>query len=287
MYDETVRQSDASGKNFCKVLSDKGVLPGIKLDKGAVPIMGTDGETATQGLDGLTERCKEYYGMGCRFAKWRGILKIGDGQPTQNAVLENTWSLARYASICQMNGLVPIVEPEILADGKHTIETCQAVWERVWSVQIKALIDQNVMLEGILLKPNMVTSGLDCPQRAEDTVEKVAAATQEAIQRRIPPAIPGILFLSGGQSEVDATKHLNAMNKLDGRPWALSFSYGRALQNSCVKTWAGKAENVAKAQEALIIRAQANSEATVGKYEKDSKDIAGANEGLIVKNYVY
>jgi len=139
--------------------------------------MGTEGETATQGLDGLTERCKEYYGMGIRFAKWRGILKIGDGQPSQTAVLENTWSLARYASICQANGLVPIVEPEILADGKHTIETCQAVWERVWAVQIKALVDQNVILEGILLKPNMVTSGLDCPARAEDTVEKVAAAT--------------------------------------------------------------------------------------------------------------
>jgi len=177
MYDETVRQNDAAGVNFCKVLSDKGILPGIKVDKGAVPIMGTEGETATQGLDGLTERCKEYYGFGCRFAKWRGILKIGDGQPTENAVLENTWSLARYASICQMNGLVPIVEPEILADGKHSIETCQAVWERVWSVQIKALIEQNVILEGILLKPNMVTSGLDCPARAEDTVEKVAAAT--------------------------------------------------------------------------------------------------------------
>lgn len=287
MYDETVRQNDASGKNFCQVLNDKGILPGIKVDKGAVPIMGTDGETATQGLDGLTERCKEYYGMGIRFAKWRGILKIGDGQPSQTAVLENTWSLARYASICQANGLVPIVEPEILADGKHTIETCQAVWERVWAVQIKALVDQNVLLEGILLKPNMVTSGLDCPARAEDTVEKVAAATQEAMRRRIPPAIPGIMFLSGGQSEVEATKHLNAMNKLDGRPWALSFSYGRALQNSCVKTWSGKDENVTGAQEALIIRAQANSEATVGKYEKDSKDIAGANEGLIVKNYVY
>lgn len=287
MYDETVRQNDASGKNFCKVLSDKGILPGIKVDKGAVPIMGTEGETATQGLDGLTERCKEYYGMGIRFAKWRGILKIGDGQPSQTAVLENTWSLARYASICQANGLVPIVEPEILADGKHTIETCQAVWERVWAVQIKALVDQNVILEGILLKPNMVTSGLDCPARAEDTVEKVAQATQEAMRRRIPPAIPGIMFLSGGQSEVEATKHLNAMNKLDGRPWALSFSYGRALQNSCVKTWSGKDENVTGAQEALIIRAQANSEATVGKYEKDSKDIAGANEGLIVKNYVY
>lgn len=287
MYDETVRQNDASGKNFCQVLNDKGILPGIKVDKGAVPIMGTEGETATQGLDGLTERCKEYYGMGIRFAKWRGILKIGDGQPSQTAVLENTWSLARYASICQANGLVPIVEPEILADGKHTIETCQAVWERVWAVQIKALVDQNVILEGILLKPNMVTSGLDCPARAEDTVEKVAAATQEAMRRRIPPAIPGIMFLSGGQSEVEATKHLNAMNKLDGRPWALSFSYGRALQNSCVKTWSGKDENVTGAQEALIIRAQANSEATVGKYEKDSKDIAGANEGLIVKNYVY
>lgn len=196
LYDETINQNSSCGVNFCKLLSDKGILPGIKLDKGVVPIMGTNAETATQGLDGLAVRCKEYYDKGCRFAKWRAVLKIGDCLPSDVAIAENTWGLARYASICQDNGLVPIVEPEILADGNHDIAVCQKVFERVWAAQVKALKDNHVMLEGCLIKPNMVTPGLDHPTRETVSAEEMASRTVCALLRTIPPALPGITVIS-------------------------------------------------------------------------------------------
>jgi len=286
LYDETARQSSSDGKNFCELLTSRGILPGIKVDKGAKPIMGTDNETSTQGLDDLDKRCAEYYKMGIRFAKWRAILRIGNDQPSQASILENTWTLARYASICQQNGLVPIVEPEILSDGDHDIVKCQAVMERVWATQIKALNDCNVMLEGALLKPNMVTHGLTHPERDSCAAKVIAARTLCALLRTIPPAIPGIMFLSGGQSEGQATNNLNEMNRSEGnRPWNISFSYGRALQNTCIKTWNGSDDNIKAAHDALILRAKANSEATKGKYVSENDKDAG--ESLVVENYVY
>lgn len=205
LYDETCRQNSSEGKNFCTLLTERGILPGIKLDKGSVVIGGTNAETATQGLDGLAIRCKEYYDMGCRFAKWRAIIKIGDNLPSEVAVADNTWVLARYASICQDNGLVPIVEPEILADGAHDINKCMQVFERVWAAQVKALKDNNVMLEGALIKPNMVTHGLDHPERETCSPTEIANRTVCALLRCIPAALPGVTFLSGGQSELQAT----------------------------------------------------------------------------------
>lgn len=228
--------------------------------------------------------CKKFYALGCRFAKWRAVLKIGDGCPTELSIQENAWGLARYASICQENGLVPIVEPEILGDGDHSIEVCQKVTERVLSAVFKALQDQNVFFEGCLLKPNMVTPGTKAPKVS---CNEIAARTVTALSRTVVPALVGVVFLSGGQSEEEASQNLNAMNKLDGvrRPWFLSFSYGRALQNTCVKTWAGKDENVDAAQKALIVRASANSQAQLGKYL--GSDDKSANESLVIENYKY
>jgi len=248
-----------------KILQDAGVLPGIKVDKGVVPI-NSHGETATQGLDGLADRCKKYYEAGARFTKWRAVLKIStaDNLPSNHAIHETAHTLARYASICQANKLVPIVEPEILTDGAHDIETSAAVTERVLAAVFKALADQDVLLEGCLLKPNMVTPGQDCPKRASP--QDVAYYTVRSLQRTVPPALVGITFLSGGQSEEDASLNLNAMNAMPGkerRPWALTFSYGRALQATAIKTWAGKAEKYDEASKAFAKRAQANSEAQV------------------------
>lgn len=286
LFDETARGSMSNGTNFCDHLTSRGILPGIKVDKGAKPIMGTNGETSTQGLDDLDVRCKEYYKMGIRFAKWRGILKVGAEFPSQAAMLENTWSLARYASICQANGLVPIVEPEMLSDGEHDIARCQTVFEMVWACQIKALNDCNVLLEGCLLKPNMVTHGQSHPEREGFSSKTIAARTLCALLRTIPPAIPGIMFLSGGQSEGEATNNLNEMNRLENNgPWGLSFSYGRALQNTCIKTWNGSDDNKKAAQDALLLRAKANSDAQLGKYVSGNDKDAG--ESLVVKNYVY
>ena len=244
MYEETLDQQTKDGMNFCELLKSKGVIPGIKVDKGIVPIAGTDGETATTGIDGLGDRCKKYYEKGCRFAKWRAVLKIGKGMPSAIGIAENAHNLARYASICQENGLVPIVEPEILADGAHDIETCAEASEKVFGAVMKALIDQKVLIEGCLLKPNMVTPGSDCPDRKSPG--EIAWYTVRTLARTIVPALPGIMFLSGGQSEEEASLHLSAMNKLEGvvKPWALSFSYGRALQSSCLKAWQGKPENL-------------------------------------------
>ncbi|KAB2098173.1 hypothetical protein ERO13_A01G208900v2 [Gossypium hirsutum] len=284
-FEETLYQKTASGKLFVDVLKESGVLPGIKVDTGTVVLNGTNDETFTQGLDGLAQRCQKYYEAGARFAKWRAVLKIGTIEPTELAIQENANGLAMYSAICQQCGLVPIVEPEILVDGPHDINKCAAVTERVLAACYKALNDHHVMLEGTLLKPNMVTPGSDSPKVAP---EVIAEHTVRALQRTVPPAVPAVVFLSGGQSEEEATVNLNAMNKLKTKkPWSLSFSFGRALQQSTLKAWGGKAENVAKAQEAFLVRCKANSEATLGTYKGDAKLGEGAAESLHVKDYKY
>jgi len=286
MYEETLDQKTKDGKPFMEILKEKGVIPGIKVDKGTVVIGGTDGETATTGIDGLDKRCADYYKKGCRFAKWRAVLKIGHGMPSCVSIAENAFNLARYAVICQDNGLCPIVEPEVLSDGSHTIEECAKASEKVFGAVMKALLDQGVILEGMLLKPNMITQGSECKDKKSP--KEIAWYTARTLSRTMVPAIPGIVFLSGGQSEEEATQNLNAMNQLTGipKPWALSFSYGRALQASCIKTWEGKAENVKKAQDVFLARAKANSEATMGKYAGGAGG-EGASESLHVKSYVY
>lgn len=284
MFEETLYQKSASGKPFVEILSEAGVIVGIKVDKGVVDIAGTDGETTTQGLDGLGARCAEYYKAGARFAKWRAVLKIGAHEPSELSMQLNAQGLARYAIICQENGLVPIVEPEILTDGAHTVEKCAEVSERVMAACIKALNEQKVLLEGILLKPNMVTPGSEGPKADNLTIARFTVRT---LQRTVPPAIPGITFLSGGQSEEEATLNLNAINALDTKkPWALSFSFGRALQKSTIGAWAGKEENVKKAQEVFLGRAKANGEASLGKYAGGAGGGA-ASESLFVKGYAY
>jgi fructose-bisphosphate aldolase class I len=231
LYEETLFQKTDHGVSFVELLQKKGIIPGIKVDCGTVNLAGTNGETTTQGLDGLADRCKKYKNAGAHFAKWRCTLKIGLHEPSTLAIMENANVLARYATICQQNGLVPIVEPEILPDGDHDLETCQLVTERVLAAVYKALSDHHVFLEGTLLKPNMVTAGHSCAKKY--TPEQNAFATVTALRRTVPSAVPGIVFLSGGQSEEEATVNLNAINRVPGqRPWALSFSYGRALQQS-------------------------------------------------------
>ncbi|KAJ1431772.1 Fructose-bisphosphate aldolase, class-I [Sesbania bispinosa] len=285
LFEETLYQSTAAGKPFVDVLKEGGVLPGIKVDKGTVELAGTNGETTTQGLDGLGQRCQKYYEAGARFAKWRAVLKIGPTEPSELAIHENAYGLARYAAICQENGLVPIVEPEILVDGPHDIHKCAAVTERVLAACYKALNDHHVLLEGTLLKPNMVTPGSDSPKVAP---EVVAEHTVRALLRTVPAAVPAVVFLSGGQSEEEASLNLNAINQVKGKkPWSLSFSFGRALQQSTLKAWAGKEENVKKAQEALLTRAKANSEATLGTYKGSAQLGEGAAESLHVKDYKY
>ncbi|KAL9444764.1 hypothetical protein AB3S75_017864 [Citrus x aurantiifolia] len=284
LFEETLYQKTSDGKPFVEVLQENNVIPGIKVDKGTVEIAGTNGETTTQGFDSLGARCQQYYKAGARFAKWRAVLKIGPTEPSELSIQQNAQGLARYAIICQENGLVPIVEPEVLTDGSHDIKTCAAVTETVLAAVYKALNDHHVLLEGTLLKPNMVAPGSDSPKVA---AEVIAEYTVTALRRTVPPAVPGIVFLSGGQSEEEATVNLNAMNKLEVlKPWTLSFSFGRALQQSTLKIWGGKKENVAKAQDAFSVRCKANSEATLGKYTGDS---AGglASESLYVKGYKY
>lgn len=264
LYDETIRQGARDGRSFVKILGDQNILPGIKVDTGAKKLAGSPSEKVTEGLDGLRERLAEYVKLGAKFTKWRAVITIGDGIPTANCIGVNAHALARYAALAQEAGLVPIVEPEVLMDGKHTIETCREVTEATLQRVFDVLIDQGVALEGMVLKPNMVISAMDCPQQA--SVEQVAEWTVKTLKRRVPAAVPGIAFLSGGQSEEVATAHLNAMNAHGPLPWHLSFSYGRALQHSALAAWAGKAENVAKAQATLAHRARMNGVATVGGY---------------------
>jgi len=282
MYEETVDQSSAGGQNFVELLRSRGIETGIKLDKGIVPIMGTDGETATQGLDGLDARAASFYAKGCRFAKWRAVLKIGDNLPSMMAIRETAHTLARYGSICQANGLVPIIEPEILTDGAHDIDTCARVSELVLRTVMQAMLDQGLIIEGTLLKPNMVTPGAGC---ATATPEHIAWCTVRTLSRSIVPALPGVVFLSGGQSEEAASVNLNAMNKLENiqKPWALTFSYGRALQQSVLKAWKGSPDNVAAAQAALLERARANGAAAKGEYAGGSGDTSST----YVANYSY
>ncbi|KAI8923569.1 fructose-bisphosphate aldolase [Entophlyctis helioformis] len=285
LFEETLFQKTASGKPFADVLREAGIIVGIKVDKGTAVLSGTNDETTTTGLDGLDERCKKYYAAGARFAKWRSVLKIGQGMPSQLSIIENANVLARYASICQANGLVPIVEPEILMDGDHDLDTAVEATQNVLAAVYKALSDHKIFLEGTLLKPNMVCPGQDC--KTKYTPVDIARATITVLRRTVPAAVPGITFLSGGQSEEEATVHLNEMNRVpEIRPWSVTFSYGRALQATVLKVWAGKAENVAAAQKALLVRAKANSEASVGKYKGDAAD-ANATASLYVKDYKY
>ncbi|XP_011916371.1 PREDICTED: fructose-bisphosphate aldolase A [Cercocebus atys] len=257
-----------------------------QVDKGVVPLAGTNGETTTQGLDGLSERCAQYKKDGADFAKWRCVLKIGEHTPSALAIMENANVLARYASICQQNGIVPIVEPEILPDGDHDLKRCQYVTEKVLAAVYKALSDHHIYLEGTLLKPNMVTPGHACTQKFSH--EEIAMATVTALRRTVPPAVTGITFLSGGQSEEEASINLNAINKCPLlKPWALTFSYGRALQASALKAWGGKKENLKAAQEEYVKRALANSLACQGKYTPSGHAGAAASESLFVSNHAY
>jgi fructose-bisphosphate aldolase class I len=264
LFDETIRQHSDDGTPFPKLLAEKGILPGIKVDKGAKALPGAPGEKVTEGLDGLRERLVEYRDLGARFTKWRAVITIGDGIPSDNCLDVNAHALARYAALCVEGGLVPIVEPEVLMDGAHDIERCYEVTERTLRKVFTALYEQRVRLEEIILKPNMVLSGKDCPQQAD--VRQVAEATLSCFRQAVPAALPGIVFLSGGQSDVEATAHLSEMNRIGGGPWELSFSYGRALQAPPLRAWAGKAENLAAGQKAYLHRAKCNGAARSGSY---------------------
>jgi len=270
MYDETIRQSTINNDDisFSKFLSDLGVVPGIKVDMGAKPLSCFDKEFITEGLDGLRDRLSEYYNLGARFAKWRAVITISETTPTFASIDSNAHALARYASLCQEANIVPIVEPEILMDGSHSIDTSFDVTTEVLSSVFDALSNLDVYLEGIILKPNMVLSGYDSKDQA--TVEEVADASITCYQRTVPAAVPGIMFLSGGQSDILATERLNQMNTLEtSKPWELSFSYGRALQTAAINAWNGKDENLDAGREAFLHRAKCNSLASKGKYSKE------------------
>uniref|UniRef100_A0A8C1PQ35 Fructose-bisphosphate aldolase n=1 Tax=Cyprinus carpio TaxID=7962 RepID=A0A8C1PQ35_CYPCA len=285
-FHETLYQSSDDGIPFVKMIKDKGITIGIKVDKGVVPLPGTNGETTTQGLDGLSERCAQYKKDGADFAKWRCVMKISDTTPSNLCIKENAKVLARYASICQQHGIVPIVEPEILPDGDHDLKRCQFVTERVLAEVYKAMFDHHVYLEGTLLKPNMVTPGHGCPTKY--SAEEVAMATVTALRRTVPPAVTGVTFLSGGQSEQEASINLNAINNCAlVKPWALTFSFGRALQASALKTWRGERDNEAAATEEFIKRAEINSLASQGKYTVcgDSSGATGLSHYL--SSYAY
>jgi fructose-bisphosphate aldolase class I len=264
LYDETIRQSASDGTPFPKVLESRGIIPGIKVDLGAKPLALTDGETITEGLDGLRDRLNEYRELGARFAKWRATYSITADKPSEYCVWTNAHALARYAALCQEAGLVPIVEPEVLQDGTHTIAESRKATGRVLQAVYTELHDQRLDFRGTLLKPNMVLSGYDASDRA--SADEVADVTLECFYKHVPAAVPGIVFLSGGQSDEDATAHLNAMNARGPHPWQLSFSYGRALQAPALKAWGGKEENVETAQRAYYHRAKMNSAARTGMY---------------------
>jgi len=289
VFEETLFEKSSTGAPLCDLLKKEGIAIGIKLDKGQAPISGAaPEETSTEGLDGLAKRCQEAYKAGARFSKWRAVIIINQvtGAPTQLAIDEQVRGLARYASICQDNGLVPIVEPEVLMDGTHPIEVSAEVTQRVWAAQVKALADHHILLEGCLLKPNMVRAGEKCP--TPSSIEDIAKWTVKVLSNTIPPAIPGINFLSGGMSEEDATLALNAINSVPSKkPWTLSFSYGRALQVSVIKLWAGLDANVPKAQAALLARAQANGAAEQGKYVAGTVAGEGSKQSTFEAKYTY
>jgi len=286
LFHETLYQKADDGTPLVKLLKDKNIILGIKVDTGTVNLAGTDGEVTTQGLDGLAERCVQYKKDGCDFAKWRCVLKISEFTPSYLAMVENANVLARYAMICQQAGIVPIVEPEVLPDGDHDLETAKRATEEVLSFVYKALQDHHIYLEGTLLKPNMVTAGQSCSTKY--TPQQVADATVCALRRTVPVAVPGITFLSGGQSEEDATIHLDAINKFPlHKPWALTFSFGRALQHSVLQAWKGKPENAKAAQAQLLRLAKANGEAAVGKYSGGAAAGCAGGESLFVADHKY
>ena len=272
LFDETLRQSAKDGTPLVKLIEQAGAVPGIKVDAGAKPMPFCPGETVTEGLDGLAGRLKEYHGLGARFAKWRAVIDIGDGKPSYACILANAHALARYAALCQEADIVPIVEPEVLMDGSHDIATCAQVTEWVLKEVYQQLYYQRVALEGTVLKPNMIVPGKKSGKAA--SVEQVAEETLKVLKRCVPPAVPGIAFLSGGQSDEEATAHLDAMNRIGGFPWKLTFSYGRALQAAPQKAWGGKAGNVAAAQAAFSHRAKMNGLASLGQWKRDLEKMA-------------
>ena len=265
LYDETIRQKTRDGVPFPKYLTDRGIIPGIKVDLGAKPLAGFAGETITEGLDGLRERFTEYYKLGARFAKWRAVIDIGAGIPSAFAIEANAHALARYAALAQEQDIVPIVEPEVLMDGDHTLERCAEVTEQTLQRVFEQLFAHRIYLEGMVLKPNMVISGKKAQQRAD--AQQVAAATLRVLRRHVPSAVPGIAFLSGGQSPEEATLHLSLMNEMGDLPWHLTFSYGRALQDTALRSWGGKEANFAAGQREFAKRAKLNSLATSGRYQ--------------------
>jgi fructose-bisphosphate aldolase class I len=269
LFDETIRQKAKDGTPLVKLIEASGAVPGIKVDKGAKPLAGQPGETITEGLDGLRERFQEYHKLGARFAKWRAVIDIAPGIPSYNCVNANAQALARYAALAQENGIVPIVEPEVLMDGDHDISRCEQVTGWVLETVFSQLFYAGVALEGMILKPNMIVPGKKCARQA--SVAEVAERTVTLLKQRVPSAVPGIAFLSGGQSDEEATAHLDAMNKIGGLPWALTFSYGRALQAAPQKAWSGKAENVGAGQKAFAHRAAMNSLAALGKWSKEKE----------------
>jgi len=272
LFDETLRQNATNGKPFAKVLQGQDIIPGIKVDTGAKPLAGYPDEKITEGLDGLRDRLAEYSKLGARFAKWRAVLKIGHGLPTRFCIDANSHALARYAALCQEAGLVPIVEPEVLMDGDHTIERCETVTETTLKSLYFHLHAHRVVLEGTLLKPNMVISGKECPNRAG--VSQVADATIRTLRRCVPASVPGIVFLSGGQTPEEATAHLNAMNAMGSHPWEVSFSYGRALQEPALSAWGGKPNQVAAGQKAFYHRSKLNGAARRGAYTEKMETAA-------------
>lgn len=272
LFDETVRTKASDGTPFPQLLAKKGIIPGIKVDKGPVEIPSFPGEVVTEGLDGLRGRLNEYKELGARFAKWRAVINIGDGIPTYSCLKANAHALARYASLCQEAGIVPIVEPEVLLDGSHSVERCEDVTEETLRVTFAQLAEQRVYLEGMVLKPSMVVSGKDNPRQAG--VEEVAERTIRCLRRAVPAAVPGIAFLSGGQTAVSATEHLNAMQKLAPLPWEVTFSYARALQDPALKAWKGQSANVSTAQKIFYHRAKMNSAARNGSYTKEMEAAA-------------
>lgn len=271
MYDETIRQNSTDGRPFPVVLAERGIIPGIKVDKGAKDMAGFPGEKITEGLDGLRERLIEYYKMGARFAKWRAVISIGKGIPSPACLAANAHALARYAALCQENSIVPIIEPETLMDGDHPIERCYEVTCSMLKKTFCEMMDMDIHLEGLILKPNMVVAGKGCAQQA--SVPQVAEYTLRCLRETVPAAVPGIAFLSGGQNAVLATEHLNAMNSLGEQPWEVSFSFARALQDPALSTWRGEPGNVTAAQKAFSHRARCNSAARYGKYTMTMESI--------------
>src|SRR6201999_2271405 len=273
LFDETIRQKAKDGTSLVSLIEAAGAVPGIKVDEGAKPLALAPGETITEGLDGLRERFQEYHKLGARFAKWRAVIDIAKDIPTYNGINANAQALARYAALAQENGIVPIVEPEVLMDGDHDIARCAQVTTWTLKEVFQQLFYAGVALEGMILKPNMIVPGMKCAK--QNSVQEVAEATVKVLKECVPSAVPGIAFLSGGQSDEDATAHLSAINAIGGLPWALTFSYGRALQAAPQKAWSGKAENVAKGQAAFAHRAAMNSLAALGKWsEADEKKAA-------------